>query len=76
MNRRITQTLLIFLGSTVLLALFNSASLVTWAYDLDPGPLNDQILQAAEGWHMIMENLGLVTVTEMIRDHVRHFIDV
>ena len=68
MNTTIWQTLIIMLVAMLFLAVFNSSSLQTWSYDLQPGPFNDMISLNAERWHNLMEEWGAAGVTELIRN--------
>ncbi|MEO1066764.1 MAG: hypothetical protein AAFW47_05225 [Pseudomonadota bacterium] len=64
------QTLVIFVGATIALGIFNSASLVTWAYDLPANTLSDGIVTLAEVWHDAMIDLGPARLTEIVRDQI------
>lgn len=68
MNTTIIQTLSVMLIAMLFLAIFNSASLQTWSYDLEPGPVNDLISANADWWHGVMEEVGAAAVTQSIRD--------
>ncbi|MEP3629171.1 MAG: hypothetical protein ABJN04_04125 [Hyphomicrobiales bacterium] len=68
MNTTVWQTLIIMLVAMLFLAIFNSSSLQTWSYDLQPGPVNDMISLSAERWHIMMEEWGAAGVTELIRN--------
>lgn len=68
MNTTVWQTLIVMLVAMLFLAVFNSSSLQTWSFDLEPGPVNDMISLNAERWHNLMEELGAVGVTELIRN--------
>ena len=68
MNTTVWQTLIIMLVAMLFLAVFNSSSLQTWSYDLEPSALNDMISLNAERWHLFMEELGPAGVTELIRN--------
>ena len=68
MNTTVWQTLIIMLVAMFFLAVFNSSSLQTWSYDLQPSPLNDMISLSADRWHLLMEDLGAAGVTELIRN--------
>ena len=68
MNTTVWQTLIIMLVAMLFLAIFNSASLQTWSFDLEPGPVNDVISLNAERWHILMEDVGAAGVTELIRN--------
>ena len=68
MNTTVWQTLIIMLVAMLFLAVFNSSSLQTWSYDLQPSPVNDMISLNAERWHNLMEELGAAAVTELIRN--------
>ena len=68
MNMTVWQTLIIMLVAMLFLAVFNSSSLQTWSYDLEPSALNDMISVNAERWHLLMEELGPTAVTELIRN--------
>ena len=68
MNTTVWQTLIIMLVAMLFLAVFNSSSLQTWSYDLEPSALNDMISLNAERWHLLMEELGPAAVTELIRN--------
>src|SRR5579863_966478 len=52
-------TSLVILVMTALLALFNAASLKSWAEGLPPTPANLAIYGAAEGWYDFTDHLGL-----------------
>lgn len=67
MNRTPFKTFCIFIVSAILLAVFNSASLVTWTYDLEPGLIADRLSAAAEIWDKQMNELGPAKVTTRIR---------
>ena len=68
MNMTVWQTLIIMLVAMLFLAVFNSSSLQTWSFDLEPGPVNDFISLNAERWHVLMDELGAAGVTELIRN--------
>ena len=68
MNTTVWQTLFIMLVAMLFLAVFNSSSLQTWSYDLQPSPLNDMISLNAERWHLFMEELGAAGMTDLIRN--------
>ena len=68
MNTTVWQTLIIMLVAMLFLAVFNSSSLQTWSYDLEPSALNDMISLNAERWHLLMEERGPAGVTELIRN--------
>ena len=68
MNTTVWQTLIIILVAMLFLAVFNSSSLQTWSFDLEPGPVNDFISLNAERWHVLMKELGAAGVTELIRN--------
>ena len=68
MTKTVWQTLVTMLVTVVVLAIFNSASLQTWSFDLEPGSVNDMISISAERWHIWMEELGAASVTQSIRD--------
>ena len=68
MNTTVWQTLIIMLVAMLFLAVFNSSSLQTWSYDLQPSALNDMISLNAERWHLIMEELGAAGITDLIRN--------
>jgi len=62
------QVLVTMVLAMLFLAVFNSASLQTWSFDLQPGPVNDVISLNAEKWHNLMEDIGFAGVTQSIRD--------
>ncbi|MEP1441905.1 MAG: hypothetical protein ABJK39_02735 [Hyphomicrobiales bacterium] len=68
MNTTVWQTLIIMLVAMVFLAVFNSSSLQTWSFDLQPSPVNDVISLNAERWHILMEEVGAAGITEAIRE--------
>lgn len=67
MTKVIRQTLTSFLIAMVVMAMFNSASLLTWAYDLQAGALSDRISLYAENWDEGMQDLGPARVTDSLR---------
>jgi hypothetical protein len=52
-------TIVVIAVMTVLLALFNAASVKSWAETLPPSPRNLAIHDAAESWFDLTERLGL-----------------
>lgn len=68
MGKVIRQTLTSFLIAMVLMAMFNSASLLTWAYDLQACALSDRISFYAENWDEAMQDLGPARVTDSLRN--------
>ncbi|MEL6735807.1 MAG: hypothetical protein AAFO98_08000 [Pseudomonadota bacterium] len=62
-----------FVFGLVLGAAFQSQSLVTLSYDLEPGPMADRLVLFAETWHALMQQLGLPTIPETISEHLETF---
>jgi len=67
MDKIARETLASFLIAMGLLAMFNSSSLVTWAYDQEERFLPEGAGAFAETWHEWMEAAGFAQVTETIR---------
>lgn len=68
MKNPVFQTLATFILSAILLAMFNSGSLQMWSYDLEPGPVADEISLAADAWNGWMIDLGSAGMTESVRN--------
>jgi hypothetical protein len=60
-------TCFVIAAMTVLLALFNAASVRSWAETLPPSPRNLAIHDAAESWYDFTERLGLVAPRARLR---------
>ena len=66
----VAATLVSFACASVLLALFFSSDLVSWAYDLPEAHLTDRLILALETWDSLMQKVGLAGATESIRDWI------
>ena len=60
-------TVVVIAVMTLLLALFNAASVRSWAETLPPTPRNLAIHDAAESWYDLTERLGLATPRASLR---------
>jgi hypothetical protein len=60
-------TVVVIAVMTVLLALFNAASIKSWAETLPPTPRNLAIHDAAENWYDLTERLGLAAPRASLR---------
>lgn len=69
-NGLVVKCLLSFLGALLLMAVFQSAALVTTAYDLPPGFGTETAVAMAKGWHGWMEALGAAQFSEAVHDRV------
>lgn len=67
MTKTAIETLAGFLFAATVLAMFNSASLVTWTYDLPPSAIADALGAAAEKWDEAMQACGPARMSEAIR---------
>lgn len=67
MGKIARETFASFLIAMIFLAMFNSSSLVTWAYDQEERFLPEGTGAFAETWHEWMETAGFAQVTETIR---------
>lgn len=67
MTKTVRQVLVSFLIAMTFLALFNSGSLVTWAYDLEVDALSDEVSFLAEKWDEAMQDIGPARVSEVLR---------
>ncbi|MBX3575634.1 MAG: hypothetical protein KF723_00385 [Rhizobiaceae bacterium] len=68
--------LIVFAVSLLLLAMFLSSSLQSYAYDLPVNPLTETIVAWVDAWHGWMEAIGAVQVAEGIADAVARFHDM
>lgn len=68
------QVLVITLIGTVVLALFASRDLSSWAERLS-GPLAEQTQNFASVWDQAMAELGLVRPHETLRSAISHFLE-
>ena len=59
-------TTIIAVASAFLL-LFNAGALRSWAGDLEPGPVTEPVIAAADAWHGFTERLGLTRPVETMR---------
>ena len=50
------------------LAVFQSAALLTLAYDLEPSTIGEMIVMVCETWNDWMNRLGVAGVTQAIAD--------
>ena len=69
-NRLALMMGLYFCAVLFALALFQSSSLVTLSYDLEPGPTSEKIIVACETWHGWMQTIGTAGITEYLTDQV------
>ena len=66
----VRKVLVLFVLGLFVLAAFQSGSIVSATYDLQPGPWSEQMVMTAEAWHGWMQQLGLSAVTEWITEQV------
>ena len=64
------KVLAILLSGLLVLSLFQSAALVTLAYDLPPGGSSETIVALAETWHGWVSAAGFAGVTEWVSEMV------
>ncbi|MBI1383932.1 MAG: hypothetical protein GC150_03355 [Rhizobiales bacterium] len=62
--------------AALILAAFNSSGLVAWIYDIEAGPLTGALLAGAEGWHGLMEEVGLAGFKEPLGEFVQELHDL
>ena len=67
MTKTVRQVLVSFFIAMIFLAMFNSRSLITWAYDLEADTLSDGVSFLAEEWDEAMQDLGSAQVSEVLR---------
>lgn len=60
------KVLLLLLFSAIVLAAFQSSSLLTAAYDLPDGALTEWVISRAENWHNWMQIMRLNDVSERL----------
>lgn len=68
MSKSVRQVLASFLLTMIVLAFFNSGSLLTWTYDLKPESLSDALSGVVEAWDAAMERLGTAGITQSLRE--------
>lgn len=54
--------------AALVMAVLNSSGLVSWAYDLSPGPIATAVVMTAETWHEAMSALGFSDVKTVLGD--------
>lgn len=67
-DRMVTKIAIGFCLGLLVGAMFQSQALVTLAYDLEPGPVADQITTFAEQWHGLMQTLGTADWVQTLSD--------
>ncbi len=66
----------IFLVAFLALAVFRSGNLVSYAYDLPPGPMKEAVARGAETWDGWMEAAGAAGLTRAVVDAVDRAVHV
>ena len=56
------------IATLLALAVFQSAALLTLAYDLEPSSVGEMVVMACETWNDWMDRLGAAGVTQTIAD--------
>jgi hypothetical protein len=62
----IRAALVVFAVTLALMAVFLSASLQSYVYDLPPGPVTDRLAAYAEQWHFLMEEIGAAGLSDVL----------
>lgn len=66
-SKALRETRRTLLVAALIAALGDSHGLMTWARDLEPGPLAEQIRLVAYAWHVTMERFGVTALGELLR---------
>lgn len=74
MTKPVQHVLMCFLIAMLMLAMFHSASLVTWSYDLPPSALSDHVSVWAENWDALMRRLGPAHLTDALKDWFQNLV--
>lgn len=59
--------------ATLVLGVFNSDGLRSYARDLQPSTLNDQIVRTADSWHDLMHRAGFTEPKRIVRELMERF---
>jgi hypothetical protein len=66
----IRAALIVFAVALALMAVFLSASLQSYVYDLPPGPVTDRLAAAAEQWQLWMEDIGAAGLSDAVASEI------
>jgi hypothetical protein len=66
----IRAALVVFAVALALMAVFLSASLQSYIYDLPPGPITDLLAAYAEQWHLWMEEIGAAGLSDWVATEI------
>jgi len=65
-----SHVFMFFCGTLIVLAAFQSGSMVSLSYDLPQSVWAEQVVSAAETWHGWMQAIGLAGITEVVSNWV------
>ena len=66
----VLKVLAVLITTLLILAVFQSTSLLTLSYDLSPGELNDRVIASCEIWHEWMTLAGAAGLTQSITEQI------
>jgi hypothetical protein len=66
----IRAALVVFAIALALMAVFLSASLQSYVYDLPPGPVTDRLAAAVDQWHHWMEDIGAAGLSDAVASEI------
>jgi hypothetical protein len=71
----VRAALVVFAVALLLMAVFLSASLQGYAYDLPEGPVSERLVAAAEQWHLWMEEIGAAGIADSVTGEIQSLHD-
>jgi hypothetical protein len=66
----IRAALVVFAVALALMAVFLSASLQSYVYDLPPGPVTDRLAAVVDQWHLWMEDIGAAGLSDAVASEI------
>ena len=66
----VRQAMASMILASLILLVFNSDGLRSYARDLPPSRLSDQLVLAADNWHQLMQSIGATRPKELVRQLV------
>jgi len=72
-SRSIRDGIIIMTTAMLLLLVFNSGGLRTWARNLPGNSISDALVSCADSWHAYMQQVGTAAPKEAVQDAVAEF---